>query len=427
MLIMSQRERKRKMILEEVLKGRLRLCDAALKLEVSYRQAKRLKAAYRRAGDKGLVHKNRGKKGNRCYSDEFKAKTLAIYKQKYQGFCATFASEKLEEFDNITVHPETLRRWLLAANLITRQRKGNPHRQKRLRRERFGELVQIDGSEHDWFGNGKLCCLLNIVDDASSVTLSQLDTGETCKVLLSTFLLWVKRYGVPKAVYVDLKNLYVSPVKHIDDDIEKTLNVFERVCKLLNVEIIKAYSPQAKGRVERNHGIYQDRFVKELKLRNITTIAQANQYLLEEYIDKINAKFAKSPQSDEDSHISAKAFGDLNQIFCWEYTRVIRNDFTIRFDNQFYQIEKAKHIRLRSKKEVIVRRHLDDTISLWYDTHKLTYHQIDERPPTIKVQRKGISSTQRPTTARTSRHKTPWGTWNPNWLKSNKKSLYNVK
>jgi transposase len=130
MLIMSQRERKRKMILEEVLKGRLRLCDAALKLEVSYRQAKRLKAAYRRAGDKGLVHKNRGKKGNRCYSDEFKAKTLAIYKQKYQGFCATFASEKLEEFDNITVHPETLRRWLLAANLITRQRKGNPHRQK---------------------------------------------------------------------------------------------------------------------------------------------------------------------------------------------------------------------------------------------------------------------------------------------------------
>ena len=355
LLIMSSKERKRKIILEDVLKGRVSLKDAAPKLGVGYRQAKRLKAKYVKKGDKGLVHGNRGKPGNHVYDENFKQRVLSLYKDKYQGFGATFASEKLLELDGVEIKAETLRLWLLSSNLLTRQRKRKAYRKKRERRERFGELLQIDGSDHDWFGIGERCCLLNIVDDATTTTLSQLDTGETCKVLLSTFWLWVKRYGVPKAVYVDLKSLYVSPVKRIDNDIEKTLNVFERTCNLLGVEIIKAYSPQAKGRVERNHGVYQDRFVKELALRNIKTIEVANAFLLNDYIDKINMKFAKQPAKQENAHTRASVHGDLNQIFCWEYVRVLRNDFTVRFDNGFYQLEKAQKVRLKVKNKITVR------------------------------------------------------------------------
>lgn len=209
-----------------------------------------------------------------------------------------------------------------------------------------------------------------MVDDATGTTMAQLDHGETCYVLLSTFLMWVKKYGVPKAVYVDLKNVYVSPRREVDDDIETTMNVFERVCNILNVTIIKAYSPQAKGRVERNHGIYQDRFVKELKLKNIKSIEGANSYLKKIYLPKINKKFAKKPFSTEDAHCRHKAYGDLNQIFCWEYHRQIRNDFTIRFNNEFYQLGKNQPVRLRSKQNIVVHVHLDGKVSFWKENHQ---------------------------------------------------------
>ncbi|MDQ2995031.1 MAG: hypothetical protein M3R00_08865 [Pseudomonadota bacterium] len=142
-------------------------------------------------------------------------------------FGPTFAAEKMEEYDNVSINDETLRLWLLGANLWQKQRKRKSYHKRRMRSKRFGELLQIDGSDHQWFGpNHPRSCLLNIVDDATVETMSQLDHGETCQVLLSTLRAWVKKYGVPKAVYVDLKNVYVSPRRKVDDDIETTMNVF---------------------------------------------------------------------------------------------------------------------------------------------------------------------------------------------------------
>jgi len=421
-LIMSAKERKRKMILEEIRNGMLTLVDAAPRMEISYRQAKRVLRRYRSYGDIGLVHKSRGRRSSHAYPKVFKDKVLNIYQEKYQDFGPTFAAEKLLEEDRLKIHSETLRLWLLEAKLWCRHRRRKVYRQRRERREHFGELLQIDGSDHAWFGdNNPRCCLLNIVDDATSTTLSQLDYGETCKVLLSTFKWWVERYGVPKAVYVDLKNLYISPRRNIDNDIEITMNVFERVCHLLNVNIIKAYSPQAKGRVERNHGIYQDRFVKELHLRNITTIDIANKFLKESYLDKINQKFAKKPVCNEDAHCPAKVYGDLNQIFCWEYIRQIRNDFTIRFNNNFFQLEKQQSIRLQAKRKIVVHVHLNGDISIWSNEHQLNYKRIDK--PVREIKHKiGISSTQQSKIAKANKHKSPWSQFNPNWLKSNKQA-----
>jgi transposase len=408
-LIMSTRELKRKIVLEEVRKGLVSLKEATSRLGVCYRQAKRLKKKYQKEGDKGLVHQNRGKQPNCAYERRFKEKVLTIYRSKYIDCGPTFASEKLEENEDIQINDETLRLWLLDSNLWIRCRRRKSYRQRRERRECFGELLQIDGSDHAWFGADKpRCCLLNIVDDASGTTLSQLDQGETCRVLLSTFKLWVEKYGVPQAVYVDLKSLYVSQS-------EGSLNVFERVCYLLNVKIIKAYSPQAKGRVERNHGVYQDRFVKELKLRNITTIEAANVFLKNKYLDQINRKFAKEPKSRVDGHCPAKIYGDLEQIFCWEYRRQLNNDFTICFDNKVFQIEKRSSEFLQAKERVMIRIHLNESISIWHQGRRLSYKQIEVQPRLPYIKR-GIDSFKFSHNARINKHKTPWSKFNPAWL-----------
>lgn len=419
-LIMSSKERKRKVILEDVIQGRISLKDACPRLEVGYRQAKRLYKAYRSLGDAGIVHKSRGKPSGRTHPPSFKGKVLTLYEDKYMGFGPTFAAEKMAEDDKVYINDETLRLWLLDENLWQKRRKRKGYRKQRARRARFGELLQIDGSDHHWFGKSyRRCCLLNMVDDATGTTMAQLDQGETCYALLRTFLMWVKKYGVPKAVYVDLKNVYVSPRREVDDDVETTMNVFERVCRLLNVAIIKAYSPQAKGRVERNHGIYQDRFVKELKLKNIRTIDEANKYLIKSYLPKINKKFAKKPFSTEDAHCHHKVYGDLNQIFCWEYHRQIRNDFTIRFNNEYYQLSKNQPVRLRPKQNVVVHVHLDGKISFWKDDHQLNHKKLKKLKPieTISPQKKIITSAERSAISRKNKTKTPWGQFNHNWLK----------
>ena len=227
-------------------------------------------------------------------------------------------------------------------------------------------------------------------------------------------------------MYVDLKNVYVSPRRCVDDDVETTMNVFERVCHLLNVEIIKAYSPQAKGRVERNHGIYQDRFVKELKLKNITTIAEANDFLRRTYLAQINKKFAKKPDSSEDAHCSPKAYGDLDQIFCWEYHRQIRNDFTVRFNNEFYQLSRKEEVRLRTKQTIVVHVHLDGKVSLWKEGNRLDYEKLKE--PRIKeaqISKGQITSGERSLISKSNKHKSPWSQFNPGWFKKSRRSRQN--
>lgn len=419
LLIMSAKERKRKVILEDFKRGLISLKEAAPRMGVGYRQAKRIWKIYGQQGDKGLIHKSRGKPSSHAYSASFKERVLALYQEKYWDFGPTFAAEKLAEDDKILINDETLRLWLLEATLWQKKRKRKSYHKRRDRRERFGELLQIDGSDHAWFGPDQpRCCLLNIVDDATGITMSQLDKGETCRVLLSTLLGWVIKYGVPKAVYVDLKNLYVSPRREIDNDVETTMNVFERVCSLLDIEIIKAYSPQAKGRVERNHGVYQDRFVKELRLKKIKTIEEANKFLRNSYLKKINKKFAKEPALLDNAHCSTEAYGDLDQIFCWEYKRQIRNDFTLRFDNEFYQLDKKQETKLRPKDNIIIHVHLNEKMSFWKNKYRLSYKKIKERKVVEQAIKKPsqYNSMDRSANAKKHKHKSPWSQFNREWL-----------
>ena len=427
-LIMSKRELERKTILEHVVCGKLTLKEAAKRMKVSYRQARRINKRYQAEKDVGLQHKNRGRKPHNSYSKEYRQKIVDLYGKKYMEFGPTFACEKLLEDDGEKVNAETLRLWLKQEGLWSRKRKHHVYRERRARRSNFGDLLQIDGSIHRWFsGRDEKSCLLNIVDDATGVTLAQLDTGETTKILLTTFKKWVEKYGIPKAVYVDLKSVYVSSKRlkeKYDDDllIQEGFSVFQQVCKELDIEIIRAYSPQAKGRVERKHGVFQDRFVKDLKLYAIKTLTDANSYLEEKFLPSINNKFAQAPEGMGDSHRDPKMYGDLTQIFCWRYQRQLKNDWTIQLQREYYQLAKSKE-ELAPKTMIVIKRYLDGTMRFWHEGKELCYELLSRKPEPPSRSKKyyktkgGVDPTQRSILSKRNKHKTPWGQFTPNWLK----------
>ena len=417
-LIMRKKERERKVILSGYKDGRYTLVEAAERMVVSYRQAKRIWRRYKEEDDIGLVHKNRGKPSARSFDQKNKKIILQLYQEKYNDFGATFAVEKLAEDDNYILSRETLRQWLKAANLWIPRRKRKSYRQYRERRAGFGEMLQIDGSDHRWFGQEtERCCLLDIVDDATGKTFALLDTGETTLVLLKALKRWIELYGVPESVYVDLKNVYISPsgLKSSNDDEEpkpqESWSVFEQVCKRLNIRIIKAYSAQAKGRVERKHGVFQDRFVKELQLKNIKTIEKANEYLEGRFLNDINNKFSIAPKDSKDRHRDVKQYGDLDQIFCWEYNRTVHNDWTLQFKNKHYQLDKNQPLLIRPKQHIIIHEHLDGNISLWFKGQSISFKLLEQYiKPIVKSKPapKVYSSAQRSKNSRENKRKTPW-------------------
>ncbi len=381
---MSQKEIKRVAVLERVKRGTLRLVDAADCMLVSYRQAKRIWANFKGHGAKGLLHKSRGRPSNRAMSEDFRLHVLDLYKEKYYGFGPTFASEKLEEEDRIKINDETLRLWLIEESLWSRHRERKKHRRWRERRHHFGELLQMDGSSHRWFPKIKRdYCLLSIVDDATGITLSRFDYEETTGLAMRTLWEWIKLYGIPRAIYVDQKNSYVLDKKTIEEgnlEADEALTQFGMACKKLGIEIIRAYSPQAKGRVERKNGVHQDRLVKELKLKNINEIEEGNNFLRNYYLEKINNKFTKEPMSKINFHMKVPKGLDLRTVFCIEERKCVNNDWTVRHKNIFYQIEKDNEKLPNPKDKVVISTWLDGTINIVFNGKALKYKTIESRP-----------------------------------------------
>jgi transposase len=410
-LVMSEKERQRKVFLEMVLLKKLTLKKAAKQLGCSYRHVKRLYQRYQQGGDKSLVHQHRGRLSNRRHVQ--RQQIIARYQTRYEGFGPTLAAEKLAEDDKLYVDHETLRRWLLQEGLWSKQRRRSPYRQRRERRAQFGELVQLDGSIHDWLEEGRHKCLMNMVDDATGKTLARLESGETTAAVFRILWAWIERYGIPLALYVDLKTVYVS-VKQAEG-----FTHVARACARLGIEIKKAYSAQAKGRVERNHAVYQDRFVKELRLQNIKDEAAANELLANGFIDKLNERFEKPARISSSAHRCAEGV-DLQQTLCWEYERQVQNDWTFSFQGQYYQIKKQPALLPRAKQTITIRQHLDNTISVWFKEKNLNVVAID-KPIKISLVKKGYDTQKISQQARLNKHKTPWGQFNPGWLK-NKKS-----
>ena len=378
---MSRKERERLKIFGRVKRRELNLKEAGELIGLSYRQCRRLYRRYKELGDGGLVHRGRGQPSNRGHKAAFKQEVLARYEERYPDFGPTLAAEKLVG-DGYHVDHETLRGWLLKAGLWRKRRKRARHRSWRERRAHFGELVQVDGSHHEWFEKrAPKCCLMNMVDDATGTTLSRFSEEETIFSAMGLLWQWIDRYGIPCALYTDRKNVYVVDEKtrqRAADSGEEALTQFGRACKKLGIRIIEAHSPQAKGRVERSHGTYQDRLVKELRLEEISAIGSANELLATGFVDQLNKKFSISSRSKADYHRSPKGH-DLASVFCIEEERRVTSDWIVRFDNQFYQLQPPPKAKA-AKGKVVVQRYLNGELHCRYGALDLSYTILAERP-----------------------------------------------
>ena len=397
---MSSKELRRKTVMDEVAAGRRKLRSAAEVLQISYRQCRRVYQRYRQHGDQGLMHRNRGRASNRKIAAERRGQILARYQQRYAGYGPTFASEKLQA-EGLQLDHETLRRWLLEEGLWQRQRRRGPHRQRRERRKRFGELVQMDGSHHAWWGQQPRC-LMNMVDDATGRRFGLLFEQETTEAAMRTLWGWIGRYGVPQALYVDSKTVFRTDREPTPEEQlkgEKPLTAFGQACRKLGIELIYAGSPQAKGRVERSHGTDQDRLIKEFELAQIQDLRAANRFLQQRYWKQINQKFAVDPADPQDQHRPAPAATTLPEVFSWEQTRTVQRDGTLTYENRCFQVLAENPIRPTLRAQVVVRRRLDGRLEILYRDHKLRFREIAKpsRPaPGIKTRLPARSAKPRP-------------------------------
>jgi hypothetical protein len=249
----------------------------------------------------------------------------------------------------------------------------------------------MDGSHHPWFGpDHDRACLMNMVDDATGKTMGLMAGQETTAAAMGLLRRWIETHGVPVALYTDKKNVYLTDrAPTLEEQLagEEPLTAFGKACQKLGIEIIPAHSPQAKGRVERSNGVYQDRLVKELALGGITTIAGANALLANGFTDALNAKFAIAPLEAKDFHRPVPKGLDLDDVFCFEATRVVQNDWTVRHENEYYQIHKDNTPLPKPKTKALVRTHLDGRVQLLHKGKPLVFTALS--PEQMHQQRRG--------------------------------------
>jgi transposase len=378
MVMVSREELKRLHIIQRVFEKRVRQVEAARILFLSTRQIRRIIKRVRREGEAGISHRSRGRPSNRRFPQKIKAKAIKLYQQKYTGFGPTLAAEKLSEADKVTINHETLRQWLIESGDWKKNRKRRVHRQWRQRKQYFGEMIQIDGSHHNWLeGRGPTCVLLGYIDDATGTIFGRFYRYEGTMPAMESFKRYIKKYGIPLSVYLDKHTTYRSTAKpSLEDELSDTkpLSEFERALQELGVEVIHAHSPQAKGRVERLFKTLQDRLIKEMRLRGIRTIEGANTFL-EHYLSLYNKKFAIKPQEKEDLHRATPKGLKLDTVLCRKTERSLRNDFTIVHNKKLYQIE--ENVRV---KKVVVEERIDGSMLITYKGARLRFQEIPEKP-----------------------------------------------
>jgi transposase len=385
---MSARELTRAGVLARVAAATLTLRSAALLMEVSYRQAKRLYRRYRAEGASGLTHRGAGRRSNRATPAARREQALAVVREKYSGgvderFGPTLAAEHLASEDGLLVDHETLRRWMLAAGLWSRGRKRGPHRRRRERMAHFGELVQLDGSFHPWFERrGPANCLLTMVDDATGRSLGAFGAQETIWCAVGVLRSWIGRYGIPRALYTDWKNVYVRPPNQEERLTGAApLTQFGRMCAKLGITIIPASSPQAKGRIERQHGTHQDRLVKKLRRKGIADVPAANAFLEAEYWADHNRRFAQAPASRDDFHVSVPRGVALDRVFRLEQTRTVSNDWVVRYANRYFQVERQSH-QPPARSTVQVCEDASGQVDIRYRDRRMRWTEIAAPAPT---------------------------------------------
>lgn len=361
--------------------------EMSKKLGISYRQGRRIAKRYKEEGEAGLCHRNRGKPSNRRLPEEVRKLVEDFVKDGEKGdWGPTLIAEKIEEIHQRKVDHETVRRILIEKGLYRRRRKRRIRHRLRERKEHFGELIQMDGSFHRWFkGIEEKQCLMVMIDDATSERIAMLGEGETTKSAMELLKRWIERYGIPKALYTDWKNVYLQDIKtaeRLKAKGQETLTQFGKVCAKLGIEIIGASSPQAKGRIERANGVFQDRLIKELDFRGIKTIEKANEFLEREYLELLNSKFSRIPASEIDYHRRKLAKEEIDEIFVTEEERTVGNDWTIRFRGKIYQIESCNKNIPPTRSKIKVIEKLDGSLHFIYREWEMEVKDVThiERP-----------------------------------------------
>jgi hypothetical protein len=377
-IMATQEELKRLNVIHKVLDKSITQTEAAGILDLTDRHIRRVAARIAKEGDKGIVHKLRGQPAHNCTLDKVKKKALSLCKGIYEGFSPTLASEKLFERDKIKVSRELLRTWFIEEHIAYASRKARPHRNWRERKAHYGQMVQADGSHHDWFeGRGSWCVLMGQIDDATSKVSAEFHDHEGTLPFMASFKSYVRAKGIPISVYIDRHTTYKSNKKpSIEDELEnrEPLTQVGRALKELGVDVIFAHSAQAKGRVERLFRTFQDRLVKEMRLRKIRSIEEANSFL-KEYLPVYNKRFAVPAAKDADLHRPLAKGVDLDRILCVKTERVLRNDFTVAFNNKLYQVED----NVRDRK-VIVEERIDGSMIIAHKDKVLKFKEIAVHP-----------------------------------------------
>ena len=375
---MTLRELRRLKVVQAAVDHHVTQRSASTMLGLSERQVRRLIKRVREEKDRGIIHRGRGRPSNNRKTEKIKEKALSLYRKKYEGFGPTLASEKLLEMDGIGLSDETLRKWLLEAGLWKKRRKRSGHRQWRARKECFGQMVQMDGSHHDWLeGRGPQLVLMGYIDDATNTVFGRFYDYEGTLPALDSFKQYVRKCGLPISVYLDKHTTYKSTgrltVEQELAGVKEPLSQFERALEELGVEVIHAGSPQAKGRIERLFGILQDRLIKEMRLAGIRTKEEANAFL-EHYLPIYNRRFSVLAANQTDAHVKLPRHFDIDRYLCIKTPRTVRNDNTIAHDGKLYQL-----VEDVSSKQVTVEERVDGSVWIRSAGVNVWYRQITER------------------------------------------------
>ena len=377
-IMIRQKELKRLHVIHKVIEGVLTQVEAAGILSLSERQIGRIVKRIREEGDKGIQHRSRGKESNRRLPKKLIERVVWLYQNKYQGFGPTLTAEKLFELEGIHVSKETVRMYLLEAGQWQKSRKVRTHRQWRERKDHCGEMVQMDGSHHDWFeGRRSKCVLMGYIDDATGRIFCRFYEYEGTIPAMDSFKRYIRKYGIAMSVYFDKHTTYKSTSEpSIEDEINGTepLSEFGRALTELGVQIIHAHSPQGKGRIERLFKTLQDRLVKDMTIRGIITIEEANKFL-ETYMTFHNKRFAFKPKEQNDLHREVPKGLNLDKILCIRTERALRNDCTIAHNGKLYQIQEA----VKSKK-VLVEERVNGRMLITHNDDSLQFKEITIRP-----------------------------------------------
>lgn len=385
LLTMSAKEIDRFGVINNLVSKQINGTEAAKQLHLTTRQVRRLKKRFNKDNPTSIVHRGRGRKSNRKLKQIIVDKIISLLLAVYIGFGPTLAAEKLLDRDKIKISAEALRAIMIKNNLWKpkARKKNKQHREWRPRKDNYGEMVQYDGSYHRWFEDrAPECCLLLAVDDATGkITKAWFDYHEG---ILPTFGFWkayVEEKGKPTSIYLDKFSTYKINHKAAQDN-KELITQFQRACQMLGIQLISAHSPEAKGRVERMFETLQDRLVKELRLEGISDIKTANKFLAEKYISAFNAQFAVVPAKRADLHreLTATDTKQLSNIFSIHSNRVVMNDFTVQFKNQYFQLEQQQPVTVCRKDTIMIEEHLDGNIKLKLRVKELRYRVLPKRP-----------------------------------------------